>query len=75
MIGERDRPGRRAVRLAPPFPSYLHNDKRSTHVSFVSPVGDVFGGTPNTACETHALPESTLLVLIFPVKFSQIKRN
>jgi hypothetical protein len=27
MLGDRDRPGRRAVRPAPPFPSVLHHAK------------------------------------------------
>ena len=58
--GERDRPGRRVVRLAPRFlpigPHWLSFWSRSERAFQKCGGKDVFGETPNTAVETTALP-------------------
>ena len=46
-LGERDRPGRRHRRLAD---GNYYSDPKTPQP------WDVVGGTPTTACETHALP-------------------
>jgi len=63
-FGERDRPGRRVARLAPRF---LADGLRTIFLR-IGALGqaavkknagqDVFGGTPNTAGETPALPKN-----------------
>jgi hypothetical protein len=55
-LGERDRPGRCGVRPAPHLFKYPHEHFSNSLCSREKPGTDVFGGTPNTARGTHALP-------------------
>src|ERR1035441_3638576 len=55
-IGERDRPGRRGGRLATHLFAVPSHEFTFGWAAFhEKPSPDVFGGTPNTACETTAL--------------------